>query len=510
MSPQVSPRRKPGVVFGITHDIDGTPIVREPKMLKVGIGCPKGPAIDVVIHQGKWFVRMGYENNKVTSLPCKDRAHAEARYFELKPQAPHCPYPRKLSYFTFTHQVADGTFEPDFEAIEAYGERPGAIDLVFFDDNPLDASYQFWGASELKCKGDGINAERVFSMATEQQRELVMQASAMGSKYFPIVEGCCVRGCDHAKEQQRGNKVYPADCKPHADLKFQLAKNLRIGGTAYFHTTGRRSITQLFSCLHRFKIITGGGNSAAGFLVGIPFKMVLKPFRTNHNGQPGTAYGVSLEFRADTVEDLLQSMMEQGMRFRKAMGVSIAGAAPLPSAPPRMLEAGDSPADIVDPGDEELTAQALNDEFTGEPVILDGDEGGPKQETMRSSLSLDQFKPASEPNRGHDATTPQPETKAQQTAPAETTAQQDKPSPTSNEPPVDLPNLGEWPENLDQEWYQIKGVLYRWNEEAGSYHEVKILAKPPAPAPAAAPASAKPSRRRNPAAFDFDGGGMKQ
>ncbi len=45
----------PGVLYGITHQADGSLIIREPRILKVGIGLPRGPSINVwIAPDGKW------------------------------------------------------------------------------------------------------------------------------------------------------------------------------------------------------------------------------------------------------------------------------------------------------------------------------------------------------------------------------------------------------------------------------------------------------------------------
>jgi hypothetical protein len=361
---------KAGIMYGLTHTLDGQPIVREPKVLKVGIGCLKGPAIEVFIREGKWTIRVGYKKPDIKSYSFESREKAEIAYPAYRKAAPECPYPRKLDYFTFSRQTSDGSLEPDFDAIERGGEKPGSIDVVFFDDAPLEASYSYWSTSELRCKGDGINAERVCSMAaTVEEKKLAEAATAAGSKHFPIIGGCYTQGCPYAQEMQKGDKIISAPCKPHGDLKFQLAKCLRVGGTAYFHTTGMKSISQLFSCLYRFKTLTGGGDYSRGFLAGIPFQMVLRPFRTKHAGQPGTAYGVSLEFRAETVDALVKNMIEQGMSFRRTMLM------PAQAEPLKMLAAREEEPDVAaDEEDEGKTAEVLAAEFDGLEVSEEDSE----------------------------------------------------------------------------------------------------------------------------------------
>ena len=540
------------VLYGITHDVEGLPIIREPRILKVSIGYPKGPAIDVGIYQDRWFVRTGYKQGAQRAVQCKDRADAELKYAEMKPQAPVCPFPRKLSYFTFTRQVADGTFEPDFEAIEAHGERPNHIDLVFLDDDPLDAAYQMWGASELKCKGNGLDAERVLSMAHgEAQTELARIAAGNGLRHFPITGGCCLRGCPFALETTHGGKVLPAACKPHADLKFQLAKNIRLGGTAYFTTTGRRSISQLFSSLYRFRKVTGGGDPERGFLAGIPFQMALKPFRTMHNGQAGTAYAVVLEFRSDSVENLVKNMHEQASRLHRLAvdaRTDMTGERAAVVAPVRQQAAiaaapePDSaiPAELIDPGEDEvLAARAFGDEFidegddTPEPSSTPAETAtvggtlkdrvlaaaapdqtslGPQQQSVNhlpepsQQTTLPASRPASVAARPADLSTiSQHEDAAMAPGnggdPVGTTPQPGSASPdlsssrkTAAWPegvPYPLPHLKEWPVDAEDGWYHISDT---WYERRNGENKARFK-DDPIPAP-----------EDKPAAFQFGGG----
>jgi hypothetical protein len=363
----------PGVMFGLTHDLDGAVILREPKILKVGIGLPRGRALNCWIHNdGRWYFRRGVKGSDGKlkfETPIKEglktRAEAERYYRDNYASAEICSYPRKLSFFTFTRPVIgeDGAevFEPDFEAIEAHGPMPTEIDIVFLDDNPFSGAYQMWSTSELRCKGDGCNAMRVLSMAsTPEEKALAQEAKERGEKYFPIINGCWTNGCVYSKESvdSRG-RPQPAPCGPGADLKFQLARNIRVGGTAYFHTGGIRSITQTHSSIERIRTLTSGR------LAGIPLKMVLRPYRTKHNGQAATQYGVSLEFRAEDVESLRKNLIEQAFKFR-----SLAEPATAPQRQhSRMLEAPTEP--VTEEEESPISAQAMVDEFYPAAVMDD-------------------------------------------------------------------------------------------------------------------------------------------
>ena len=327
-------------MYGLTHEGDGTPRVIEPKTTKVGIGLAKGKAIHVYLDMaGKWVVMVGKDPKRFET-----KVEAKAFYRQAKPNAPERAYPQRLPYFTFSRIAPTGDHEPDWDAIESHGPLPVEIDLVFTKDEPLAASYQMWGSSERKCEGDGINAMRVISMAsTDAEKDLADEAERNGEKYFPIVNGCYTRGCPYGKGQ--GDK--PPACKPHGRLLFQLLNAPRLGGTAYFDTTGWRSISQLFSCISTFKAVTGRGDAANGFVAGIPLKMVLRPYRTQHNGKATTQYGVALEFRADSAFDLKRQLIEHGVAFRLA-DVGLRQLAPAPD-----------PVDIA-PGDDDVPEDAIS------------------------------------------------------------------------------------------------------------------------------------------------------
>ena len=405
-------RPLPGVLFGITHAPDGSAIIKEPRILKVGIGLPKGPAITAWVASNKtWGVTVGYKDAVTTRF--KTRPEAEVFFAKQAPGAPICPYPRKIGFFTFSHPaIRDGVevFEPDWDAIEAHGYAPTEIDIVLLDDSPFDGAYQMWSASELKCKGDGINALRVISMATEADKDAVAVAKEAGEKYF-CMGGCWTMCCPFSKETAKGGKTYPSPCKPGGDLKFQLACNIRVGGTAYFHSTGFRSISNIFSSLNRIQTLTGGR------LSGIPLKMVLRPFKTNHNGQPATQYAVSLEFRAPDVATLRQKLLETVFAYREAA---------LGPAAPRLIEQG-SPTPAVEEEDDDqptgLGAAAMAAEFYPEE-----EEPGARVGPERGTLSLDSLKPSADPNRGHDATAPVVEVADQATAQAAVAGAQPEPA----------------------------------------------------------------------------------
>jgi recombination protein RecT len=95
--------------------------------------------------------------------------------------------------------------------------------------------------------------------------------------------------------------------------------------------------------------------------------------------------------------------------------------------------------------------------------------------------------------------TPEP---PQATAPAAAAV----PDTAADEPPAGLKDNAEWPEDPQDEWVKVAGVVYRWNEQAGNYRkwEPPVLTPPAPPQP-------QPTRRGRPArnvdALDFSQGG---
>jgi hypothetical protein len=172
-----------------------------------------------------------------------------------------------------------------------------------------------------------------------------------------------MNGCSYRDEVVKGNREYPSPCKPGGSLRFQLANNIRVGGTAYYHTTGYRSISQIFSCIEQIKALTGGR------LAGIPLKMVLRSYTTKHNGQSATQYAVSLEFRAEDLQALRKNLIEQAFRFRQLAGV------PTPRAVPALIEAPAEAALEEDGEEAPVAAQTMADEFYSGGPDDDGDSG---------------------------------------------------------------------------------------------------------------------------------------
>lgn len=386
-----------GVLVGITHTPEGDAIIRQPRVLKVGIGLPKGKACNVWIHKdGKWAIQTGYnkDNAKVTTYDKME--DARKAFPALYDAAPICPYPRKSQYFTFTQSAEDGAFLPAWEAIEAHGPTPTVIPIVFTSDNPYGGpgtGYRMYSATELKCKGDGVNALRVLSLAeTDAEKEAAVIAKAAGDKYFSIVDGCWTRGCKYAKPLIDGKGNEKRQCTPHMDLVFQAVKNVRLGNTAYYHTTGIASISNVFSSLNDIQAISGGR------LVGIPMLLTVKKFNTNHNGKPGNAYMVLVEPTQEAATKLIADLMKRPFGNRQIESASTA-----------MID-GDvtTEAEADDEEESPLGAAAIDAEFSdAEPEPTIAARTSDKTDELAARLAAEARSAAEKV-----APTPEPKTKA--------------------------------------------------------------------------------------------------
>lgn len=131
---------------------------------------------------------------------------------------------------------------------ELYGERPKEIDIMFASDDEeqiFPQYYKCYGATGLKCKGDGITAM------------VMAQGELIHKDCTPEDERCRKEGC-----------------KPIATLKVLLPK-IPGFGVWEINTSSWNSIVNLNSCIETIKTMTNGRISF------IPLKLKYEP----HTGQ---------------------------------------------------------------------------------------------------------------------------------------------------------------------------------------------------------------------------------
>ena len=329
-------------LYGVTHDIEtGEALTKLAKVLKIGIGYPRGPAIHAYISRdGKWTVEWWSfprgEKPKRGVQTFDTRKEAEGFYRTERPKTSEAPYPRRLPYFTFLRIGPEGDFVHDFEAIEQAGPLPVEVPIVFVNNDPLAQAFEMWTAAELKCHGDGRDAERRIAMATAEQKHVADKCAAEGRAFFPILGGCHAFGCPYSRPDSHDKTA----CKPHSRLSFQLRNTIRLGGTCCYDTTGFRSAAWMFSSLQAFRQITGRGDPDKGTVAGLPIVMKVQPYRTSHAGKPSVQHGVSLEMKAKDVLVLIADMQATSDQYRSMIGAAARqlGAPSVEAAPVNQLE----------------------------------------------------------------------------------------------------------------------------------------------------------------------------
>jgi len=359
------------VQYGLTHTLEGVPIVREAKTLKVGIGLPRGKAVHVWIdEEDQWCIQGGPNVRRVGT-----REEAEEAYHAARSEAPDRKFPGRLSYFTFSNVGADGSFEPDFEAIEMYGSMPRVLDIMFVEPDPFDNSYQMWTSTELKCEGDGKDAKRVVTLGASQTdqryRDVAAEAMKRGDKHFEVLDGCWMFGCPFAN----------GDCKPHGRLVFQLARTPRLGSTAYFDTTGFRSVAELSSSLRKLLTVTGRGEPSQGRVHGIPLKLCMRPYKVTYEERgakkSGTQNAVWIEFRATDAMGLQRELLTHAAAYEGGPRL-LNGSTAVPVDITDMSELAEAELVVAPPPP---NAAALAAEFypEKEPDEFDSEGGGATQ-----------------------------------------------------------------------------------------------------------------------------------
>jgi hypothetical protein len=219
-------------------------------------------------------------------------------------------YPKKLDHFRFQTKDPTGDWMIDEELDqllkkkqEDEGTEEGvpvrSFNIQFVSDDIeqiFATSYAWWGSSERKCFGDGVQAERVLSEIKDKK----LLEEYKGKRSAPWTP-CGDDGCPELEQKL---------CKPHGQLRFMIPEQRVVGAVAVFNTTSYESIRRIFSGL------TGIANITRGRLAGLKLRLVLKPGQTRYRDDKGTAktsnaFFAHVEFRASDHEKMLQEMLEQ-------------------------------------------------------------------------------------------------------------------------------------------------------------------------------------------------------
>jgi len=366
------------IVYGVTHSTEtGELEARVPRAMKVAIGKPKDSGLHVYMatagaSRDLVFVLeigRGQKDPEIRKYPVADVNILKRDYASLlrDESVVKRNRPEKLPYFTFFKEAGDGAYIHDIDCIGKHGIKPREIDVIITEDGALRAGYEFWAKKGLNCYGDGRDALRSVNFTPSKNDEAAATAAkADGKKWFPIVDGCFTRGCQFAQTVKNARGYDVKQCGLHGSLAFQLVNDIRLGAKAEFSTTGGKSVRQLMASLVELATFTGGGDPERGTVRGIPLVLSVGQFKTNHNNQPGTAYAVRLEFRAESVAAIQQKVMDAAKTF--------GGMMPMVAAAPVKQIAAPAVAQIAAPAEEVIEAEEVVDPRHGGDERDDDDD----------------------------------------------------------------------------------------------------------------------------------------
>lgn len=380
----LAPQRN--VIYGLTHREDGSEVIRLPRSTKVSIGIPAGKEMHAfATPKGA----IGVAVAKAISY-FDTTEQSQAFWEEQFPNAPELKYPKRLDYFTFRKLGPDGILAPDFNAIQKHGYKPTNIGIRFVEEGPLQNNLEWYGAGRRKCWGDGINGLRLVEFPTPGHKDhpaLIQDAKEHGEKWFPIVDGCRMRGCPFGNKTTLNGKTRAPECKNHGRLGFLLELSPGIGSQAEFNTTGYQSVSNLFSGL---TVISGIARANGASIVGIPLRLILAPYTVIVEGNATEQFCVRLDFPIDKLEGLGGRLIAAAADFHSRGPAKV-----LPAAGAAAAIADTAVADLPEIAEDEVAA--LEAEFhpvDDEPINGDDDEA--PEETPSSSLARETTATATE------------------------------------------------------------------------------------------------------------------
>jgi Recombination directionality factor-like len=261
-------------ILGLTHDENGAALEKLPVTIKVAIG--EGPE------------------------PGNANGH-----------------PRKLDHFVFKQKTLRGqdvVWEPALDIVQAHGEKPTELGIIFLNDDPREVfrtEYALWIPSGCKCHGELVQIADGSGVRFEMQATRRTQKHPEGEPWpgnYKYVDGPkkgqpvepCGDGCP---DLERG------DCRPSGDLYFILEKFPMFGAICRLHTSSYRSVRNLSNSLMQIRRLNGGR------LTGIKAILKASPERVSYCDREGTrhtsvAYILSLEIGATDLRSLVANMRE--------------------------------------------------------------------------------------------------------------------------------------------------------------------------------------------------------
>lgn len=260
------------MIYGVTHNTDGTPRKQLAIGIKVAIGEPAKEGRNYPTKLDHFVI--------TTKNPKGEWIEDKALTEEL--QEHHSP------------AIEDGVYAPLRE-----------FDVVFLSNDieeVFKTEFAWWTKTEKKCHGNGQTAMRRASEADDETRE-----AFPGQDWVPWSP--CGPGCP---------ELAATKCKPSGKLFFILADRPRIGSVCVYYTTSYQSVRQIHASLLQIQDFTSGR------LRGIPLKMVIRPGKTTYTDAKGVrktshAFFVHIEFRHEDREKLIPSLLAESVRYEASI-----------------------------------------------------------------------------------------------------------------------------------------------------------------------------------------------
>ena len=230
-------------IVGLTHNSDGSAILRRSVTTKIAIG-----------------------------LPPKDKSD----------------HPQRLDHFIFQRKGQRGSgmsaevlWEIDQEKTEHYGKGCREVEIILLDNVPdrvFRTEYAWWTATQKECWGDGETATRR------------TPHNPRGENWEPCANDDCL---DLLEER----------CRPSGDLYFLLADYPTLGTICKLHTSSYQSIREIYAALEDIRNYTNGRLN--GLHVKLFVRPEKNAYRDNQgNRRSGTKHVLGLELAANHVKQL--------------------------------------------------------------------------------------------------------------------------------------------------------------------------------------------------------------
>ena len=228
-------------IVGLTHNSDGSAMLRRSVTTKIAIG-----------------------------LPPKDKSD----------------HPQRLDHFIFQRKgqlgsgiSAEVLWEIDQEKTEHYGKGCREVEIILLDNAPdrvFRTEYAWWTTTQKQCWGDGETATRRTSR------------DPRGENWEPCANGDCL---DLLQER----------CRPSGDLYFLLADYPTLGTICKLHTSSYQSIREIHAALEDIRNHTNG--RLTGLRVKLFVRPEKNAYKDNQgNRKSGTKYVLGLELAANHVK----------------------------------------------------------------------------------------------------------------------------------------------------------------------------------------------------------------